>query len=184
MTDWTTHQYIDELWTAIGIAQRKSAHPLRTPTVITTQHGNPRARTMVLREVFDNRYLVFFTDIRSDKCQQLQQHPNIQIHSYCSIDQTQLQFSGTACVLQTHPKFTEWLNRGMHCPTDYSTIESPGSPLNEYRPLQLNTTLAQQHFAVLLCDISSIEILTLGIPHRRCRWSYRDDSWRKDWLVP
>ena len=184
MRNWTEYQNFSDLWGAIQHERKRRGSPLRTPTVATHSHPFPKQRTMVLRG-FDLFQLVFFTDQRSDKCQEVRVNPNVSVHCYSIKHRVQIQFHGLAKLNESHPLFKHWKHTALQNPMDYSTIEAPGTLTDHCDTPQYDTTLASQHFIPMLVDIQEVHLLLLGTPHQRCRWvRMTNNTWLKEWLVP
>ncbi len=186
MTNWTDFQNFDELWQGLLTERQKRKGMLKTPTVTTSHQHKPQARTMVLREFLSTPYptLVFFTDIRSPKVAQIKSNPQITIHSYSPRTRTQLQFYTTGHITRKHPRFQQWRSQGLQRKEDYATVASPSQPTDQLADVTYNLDLAGDNFAVMLCQIQSVEILALGQPHQRCLWNYQNQAWTKQWLIP
>ena len=187
MTDFTQQQNFDELLTALKLERNRRRSALRTPTVVTVDPNKtfPQARTMVLRSI-DIDKLVFFTDIRSNKCSAVKHNSSVTVHCYLPKSRTQLQFNTTGRLIQSgdaHPRFLHWQQLGLNRAEDYATDLAPGTVQSEP---DYTTTLASapNHFTVLLCQIEQVELLVLGNPHRRCQWSKSENNWIKEWMTP
>ena len=58
---------------------------------------------------------------------------------------------------------------------------SPGTVLES--PLAYNNTSDQKRFAVLVCNIKSIQLLLLGVKHIRAYYK-KTNNWQGEWLSP
>ena len=184
MRNWTKIQDFSTLWSEIQRERKRRGSPLRTPTVATYGHEFPKQRTMVLRG-FDAFRLVFFTDKRSTKCDEIQSNPRVSIHCYSSKHRLQIQLHGSAGFAESHPLFEHWRGSALQNPMDYSTLDYPGTPTTNYDAPLYDTDLANQHFVPLLVEVQELHLLLLGKPHQRCRWNRTENNlWNKEWLVP
>lgn len=185
MTDWTQHQHFSKLWSALITAHHIRHHSIRTPTVCTIGPNHPKPRTMVLREFGSDKSptLILFTDIRSPKCQEIQANNAVTLHVYDAENQQQIQFFTQGTIHQTHPKMSEWIHCALRRPMDYATVLAPSTRIN-CADHSLDNTLASEHFAVIICAVQTIEILKIGTPHARCRWTNQNGRWTQTWLVP
>ena len=185
MTDWTQHQHFSELWSALLAAHHIRHHSIRTPTVCTFGLNHPKPRTMVLREFESDNdpTLILFTDIRSPKCREIQKNNAVTLHVYDAANQQQIQFFTQGTIHQTHPRMSEWMQRALRRPMDYATVQPPSTEM-ECEGHSLDQTLASDHFAVIVCEVQTIEILKIGSPHKRCRWTVQNGRWTQAWLVP
>ena len=185
MTDWTTFQLFESLWNAISTEHTVRNSPLRTPTVGTFGTEYPHVRTMVLREIHPNQ-CIFFTDRRSQKCQDISDSPQSSVHCYFPNTKLQLQFYGRMYLLQTHDHLERWKNTALRRPQDYSTVDSPGFQTEKPDRIHYDQTMAERNFAALAFQMTEIHLLTLGTPHRRCKWTLDTGTkhWSKHWVVP
>ena len=63
----------------------------------------------------------------------------------------------------------------------YGTIPSPGTVIES--SLDYNHTPDQKRFAVLVCDIQSIQLLLLGLKHIRAYYK-KTTNWQGQWISP
>ena len=184
MRNWTEYQEFTELWTSLKSERKRRGSPLRTPTVGTLGAQFPKQRTMVLRG-FEDFNLVFFTDKRSDKCKEVLDNPAVSVHCYLTKSRLQLQFYGHATLITEHQKLRQWTNLGLQNPSDYSTVDAPGTPITDMDTALLNPSLASENFTPMLIEVQELQLLQLGKPHARCQWNRQsNDTWVKQWLVP
>ena len=176
----------DFFWTWLQKAKSNSRHPFRYPTVITSLHGIPNARTMVLRDIVEYQ-LIFFTDVRSPKVTELQRNPNLCTHMYDSKKRTQIIAKGVARIVQDHPKMKIWKDAGRRRPSDYTSSQSPSQPLTDGDNIEFFANSFEEHFTVVSIDVNCVEILRLQNPtHQRWRWKRNidDGNWEKTKIVP
>jgi len=184
MRNWTEYQEFSELWTQLKYERKRRGSPLRTPTVATFGNHFPKQRTMVLRG-FEDFNLIFFTDKRSDKCKEILINQAVSVHCYLTKSRLQIQFYGYATLITEHPKMKQWENLGLQNPTDYSTVNEPGTILNHDDEVFLDSTLAQDNFRAMRIEVQELHLLQLGNPHIRCQWVRQPNNiWLKQWLVP
>ena len=174
----------DTLWEWITSAPSKQRHPMRAPTVITTTKNIPNARTMILRDVLPNK-LIFFTDKRSPKVQDIQNNPHTTIHSYDSKKKLQIRIRTQASILTDHQQWNRWRSMGLNRFQDYGTALPPGTPIQdrEVPPATLET--ARENFCIIQALVTDIELLQLSRDgHQRVEWKNQNGVWTLIQLVP
>ena len=183
MTEENLYDSIQALWSWLAEAPTSRAHSFRTPTLITCAQNIPTARTMVLRDVFDEK-LIFFTDRRSYKQVQIKSNNNAIIHSYDASRRRQIRLQSTIEIVSHHNKMKQWREQGLARFLDYGSFLAPGAEMTADNPIpQLN--IARQNFSVLCAHILSIEILQLTADkHKRILWKKVAGEWQKRALVP
>lgn len=171
------------IWSWISSAPTQQRHPMRTPTVITTAHHIPNARTMILRDVCTNG-LVFFTDKRSAKIKDIIVNPHTTIHCYDAKKKIQLRIRAQTSCLTEHPQLHRWRSVGLNRFQDYGSSMPPGIAFEEQLSSPTLET-ARENFCVLMASVTDIELLKLSRQgHQRVEWSLRDDRWTVQKLVP
>ena len=158
----------------------------RLLTVITSHKNIPNARTMVLREVIDKK-LIFFTDRRSPKIQEIQSNPQTCIHTYDRSSKTQFLLKGILSPLYKHPKMEVWKEIAMRRYHDYGALLTPSSHIDIGEVIDFSEQEASKHFCVLVFSPQVIEILQLSQPtHIRFQWvlEHATGLWKQHQLVP
>jgi len=157
-----------------GVHQRK--HPFRF-TVLATYNGPqaPAQRSIVLRKVQSPNTLLFYTDARSQKVQQLQQQAQASVLFWHPARKVQITATGTITLHQQNALSQEHLPRVQQQPADYLGHLPPGSQL--HAPEQAQQLEAQQHlaqnFTVLAMQLQAYEVLQLAHPrHIRARFTW------------
>ena len=168
--------------------------PLRNLIVATVADGTPRQRTLVLRRFErDPLRCLFYTDVRSDKLDDLQKNNRVSILGWHSKQRLQIRLSGTA----------HWENQTARCRDhwdalpvwgrkSYATELPPGTriaaaddgltELWREKPLPEHTEYAYPNFALLEVQIETMELLELArAGHRRAVWSADGTG---SWVVP
>ena len=177
-------QSFDILWEWISNAPSQQRHPMRAPTVITTMRDIPNARTMILRDVLPD-VLIFFTDRRSPKIQDIQSNPHTTIHTYDAKKKLQIRIRAQTSMISDHPQRNRWRSMGLHRFQDYGTALPPGTPLHDgsIPPATLET--ARENFCILQALVTDIELLKLSRDgHQRVEWKRHDGLWHLSKLVP
>ncbi|MEN9627233.1 MAG: hypothetical protein RJA10_459 [Pseudomonadota bacterium] len=169
-----------EVWAQLAQAPKRRSHGWRIGVLATADGDGADARSVVLREVdAGNRCLVFFTDSRSPKVRQLQQHPRatlvlwsadlgwqLRLKVQLSIETSGLAVSSRWARLKMSP-----------AAQDYLSPLPPGSAIGT--PVPVRDT--REHFGVLMAQVLSVDWLELHADgHRRASF----DAEGRRWLVP
>jgi pyridoxamine 5'-phosphate oxidase len=160
----------EQLWDELVAASERRSHPWRTMTLATCDpQGLPDARTVVLREVdAAQEELVFFTDARSPKVQQLRQRPDAMLVLWSAELGWQLRLR-VDCEVHTSglAVSSRWARlKSTPAAQDYLAPLPPGSLMNApHTGLE-----AREHFAVVHAHVREMDWLELAESgHRRAR---------------
>jgi hypothetical protein len=197
-------QVLPSIWQALSDACRHFNHPLRTPVVGTGMASSPhspaacRLRTVILREVLkQKRSLIFHTDIRSPKCQDIQANPLVQWLWYDPAEKIQIKAMALARIHHLDQIARRaWRQTPLPSRVNYSTPGTPGTPIT--RPAKAWTENASPqnmtvpgsekgwpHFAVVATKVIELEFLKLSSEgHRRLHFSWAQNRLTSTWLVP
>lgn len=194
----TLDEILTNIWHLLfrGAVQKKD--PLHTATIGTIKKGIPQLRTVVLRKTdTTHRQLYFYTDIRSEKVQQLKENPTLSWLFYHPKKNVQIRALGKAKIFhQDELTKRHWQTLPWYGRKTYGTIQSPSSTLQEssddlpdlWRKTEVDiaeTAYAYQNFVVIVCEITELEWLHLDRSgHQRAHFSYLDDDWKGSWIVP
>lgn len=174
----------DTLWTWIASAPSQQRHPMRAPTVITTAQNIPNARTMILRDVLPDA-LIFFTDRRSSKIQDILKNSHTTIHCYDAKKKVQLRIRAQTSLIDKHPQWHRWRSMGLNRFQDYGTALPPGTRLEETSIPPATLDVARENFCILYARVTDIELLKLSRDgHQRVEWKHQDNQWNVVRLVP
>ncbi|WP_342078323.1 pyridoxamine 5'-phosphate oxidase family protein [Yoonia sp. SS1-5] len=185
MSDWfeTLEALHAEIWDSVVQGIGNSDHPTRTPTFATVSpKGWPEARTVVLRAV-DTEYgtLAFYTDLFSDKIRSLQATPRAALHIWDAEKALQIRMSMHVKIASGDAVKSIWANLPEHSKLSYGVDPAPGQPIKQ--ALNYSKTPDPAAFAVLNCEVLTIDAVHLGDDHRRAIYS-RSDDWMGHWLSP
>lgn len=162
----------------------KKEHPYRFFT-IGTQNGNTvRLRTVVLRKVFPNFKLLFYTDKRSQKVADIKKQKKISILFYHPKKKLQLRMDGEANIISDTVKIEElWKNISAASRKDYTTLKAPGEHIKAPEHLEFDASV--NHFCPIEIEPQQIEFLRLGKPHHtRISYHLVENEWKGQFLVP
>ncbi len=177
-----------EIWTQLRHAVADRDSPMRTPVLASIDlDGSPRVRTVVLREVDRAVYgVVFHTDVRSPKINQLGRDPRVELCFYDPTSRVQIRLRGRASINdassavnqaigQSLPELNRNAYRGAAAP---SSVDRRG----DVGPL---ATDGRAHFAAVSVVVSHVDWLWLAPGgHQRLSFARADGPWRCDVLVP
>ena len=175
--------FLDFGWAQIyrGKADKKS--PARHPTFLTSSaDGTPKARTLVMRRSNrENNQIEFHTDTASSKMLDLKRNPRAGIHIWLPKVQLQIQMDVVIEIKVGDTTIPNWKNVPTNSRVAYGTIPNPGSVIEG--PFDYDLAPDQKRFAVLLCNIQSIQLLLLGVKHIRAHYK-KSTNWQGEWLAP
>lgn len=174
----------------ITAAVDSAAAPFHTPAVATIGlDGSPTVRTVVLRRFDrDDRTLIFHTDIRSPKVEELRRDDRIMWHFYDAAARLQLRITGRATIHSNDAiadrQWNESRPQSRNCyfqaagpTTVVKRFDQIGEPVKDGRP----------HFAAVATKFTTIDRLLLHhAGHRRIRFEFDEakQAWQSDWLAP
>ena len=175
--------FLDFGWAQISRGKADKKSPARHPTFVTSSaDGFPNARTLVMRRCDrKNNQIEFHTDTASSKMLALKKNPRAGIHIWLPKLQLQIQMDVVVEVNVGDITIPNWKNVPTNSRVAYGTIPSPGTVIES--PLDYNHTPDQKRFAVLVCDIQSIQLLLLGFKHIRAYYK-KTSNWQGEWLSP
>ena len=175
--------FLDYAWAQISRGKVDKNSPARHPTFVTSSaDGFPNARTLVMRRSDrENNKIEFHTDTASSKMLALSQNPRAGIHIWLPKVQLQIQMDVVVEIKVGDITIPYWRDVPTNSRTAYGTIPSPGKVLES--PLAYEHAPNQKRFAVLVCDIQSIQLLLLGVKHIRAHYK-KTTNWQGVWLSP
>ena len=162
----------------------KKGHPFKYFTLSTLWNGRPRQRTVVLRKVQPDLQLLFYTDKRSSKVEQIKQNPNISALFYHPKKMVQLQVEGHAIVKENPEMLRKiWKSIPSTAKKDYTTVLSPGAKTES--PSTLEYLTKNNYFCMVEIQPTRLEYLKLGQPHHlRILYSKENGNWSGVFLTP
>ena len=111
----------------------------------------------------------------------IKENPGAGIHIWLPKFQLQIQMDVVVEINVGDITIPNWKNVPTNSRTAYGTIPNPGTVIGS--PLDYNHTPDQKRFAVLICDIQSIQLLLLGVKHIRAYYK-KTTNWQGEWLSP
>ncbi len=188
-----------DAWLRLLNGSFKYKDVLHNPVVANVNQHGVNIRTVVLRKVnITKKQLVFHTDVRSGKWNDLQQQNNISWLFYDAPGKIQIRLSGTATLHQDDAVAEEaWTTSTMSSRKIYlvetgpSTIAaSPVSGLpaafEANDPTPEESLAGRKNFGVVITTVTWMEWLWLNSKgHRRAGFTYaKDGNFKADWLIP
>ncbi len=172
------------IWQDLSRAVADRHHPWRTPSLLTTDLGQPDGRVVVLRGVdVQARTLVFYTDARTPKVRQIKAQPggmllfwnprrSWQLRARCSLG---MQTSGP----QVDAAWDKVKNS--RAAGDYLSALVPGQTLAGEPPAATAQAPATpHHLAIISAQLDSLDWLELApAGHRRAGFSSAGAVWRQ-----
>jgi pyridoxine/pyridoxamine 5'-phosphate oxidase len=180
-----THTYLEEVKAELLKGATEKDHPFRYFTLATVGLDQvARLRTIVLRKLSDDMKMTFFTDSRSKKMIHLQENKKVGLLFYDQKALTQIRIEGMAKVIHDEEKKKKyWAEIEKNARKDYTTTAAPGTSLSS--PEQLDYLDDGNHFCIIEITPFKIEYLRLKRPnHIRVRYSWEDDRWEGEFIVP
>jgi 3-hydroxyisobutyrate dehydrogenase len=164
----------------------------------TISEDGPKNRTVVLRRVIkEKNVLIFHTDKRSSKVNEINSNPNISWLFYSHSKKVQLRLEGEA-VVYSYGKLWEdqWNSTALmsrkcylvdHAPS--SIIKHPEVYLTNYSQFKNisieDSQIGKENFAVVKTKINSIDWLYLkSSGHVRAKFNLENEIMQGKWLVP
>lgn len=172
------------LWSELAQATHERGHPWRV-VVLATVENSPQglraaARSVVLRDVQpEHRQLLFYTDTRTPKVQQLRQQPQGTLLAWSATLSWQLRLEVGLVVADSGLDVSSRWARVKLSPSaqDYLAALPPGTPVDRYEPERGS----REHFAVVTAQVTAVDWLELHPDgHRRARF----DAQGARWLAP
>lgn len=181
-------------WNMLVRATVKRNDPLRAPALATTSPEGPQLRTVILREVSPpDRSLLFFTDRRSSKMEDLARNGQAACLFYHPQKKVQIRMRGSIrAEVETEATRERWQRINEQGRASYASLQPPGTPVavdTDGRPSDWPAAALQEeayrNFCLLWLEVQEFEVLHLHAEgHQRARFSWRDRSWEKTWLIP
>jgi pyridoxamine 5'-phosphate oxidase len=157
----------------------------------------PNAYTVVLRDVESAEHqLIFFTDHRSEKVQQIKDNANVTAVYYDDATHIQLILKGEATInYQNDIAQEHWQQSGFKGRRSYLAQQTPSSVLTEKgdgleylgsKKFDDDDPAGFENFAVVILKVDFLEYLQLHREgNRRARFTVKPHSgWMGEWIVP
>ena len=180
---------LDDLWQRLANATVDAHNPFRTASLCSLRNdGSPDARSVVLRHADRaTREIVFHTDRRSEKCEQLARDARSACLFYDPAEKLQLRVR-TNATLHSDDAIadTQWQNLPDRNRLVYATSFAPGTVLDTFgTPTLTAASAGRSNFSVIRCVVMSIDWLYLHPDgHRRMRFDGLNETMSGKWIAP
>jgi pyridoxamine 5'-phosphate oxidase len=188
-----------DIWNFLDAAAGGNEAGWRLPVLATSAESGLRQRTIVLRKVQPDRgALLFHTDRRSPKVQQIEANPDVSLLFYDHDLAAQLQVQGTATIHQSDDVASTLWNEGnpatlkMYCAPLVPGTVCPTAELNTPPalrgriPERAEILSGRSTFCVIQVVVKTVEWLRLSRDgNLRVRFLYESGLLQKaEWLAP
>jgi pyridoxamine 5'-phosphate oxidase len=188
-----------DCWIRLLNGSLKAKDPLHSPTVANVSAYGINLRTVVLRKVnTTEKTLIFHTDIRSGKWNELHQNENISWLFYDAAVRIQIRLAGVATLhkadniaddaWQKSNTSSRKVYMGDIAPSLKSNIPTSGLPtaFETENPTLEESEVARKNFGVVITKVNWMEWLWLNIKgHRRASFTYNVyNTFEGNWLIP
>ena len=165
-----------------GTAER--GHPFRYFTLSTVSDNKPRQRTVVLRKLLSDYTLLFYTDTRSQKVQEIANNPHVSALFYHPKKLMQVKLEGRAEIITDCEILNSyWRAIPESSRKDYITSFAPSSHISS--PDQISYDENRSHCTAIKIIPDTIEYLQLKRPnHMRVVFTEQGEEWSGQFLVP
>ena len=176
---------LEEAWKELKDATTIKGHPFRFCSLATAGNiENIMQRTVILREITESKTLIFYTDKRSGKVNQIKINPFGSVLFYDPKKSLQLIIKGEIQLITMGEIWGDHkLSIEGKSVKDYNSKLIPGKALKN--PFIL-TRSKELNFGLLELKPLSIEYLKLknNTNHLRATFNLNKDNWEKTFLVP
>lgn len=164
-------------WLELERAAEERGHGWRVMTLATVSDQEAQARSVIVREVDSAaRQLTFYTDDRSPKLQQIQQHPHGTLLAWCPRLSWQLRLRVHLSRETDLAKVQARWSRLHATPAaqDYLSPLAPGEPLGR----AAHERGSREHFAIVNAQVTAADWLELHAQgHRRALFGPGGPQW-------
>jgi len=182
---------LDQAWQDVqhelhrGALDRK--HPFRFVTISTYGHKGVQARWVVLRKLSPELHFFLYSDMRTQKIEDLQAHPQAQLLFYHPRKQIQVRCNVDLLLHhQNEVSKNHWKDVREMGARSYTPVLQPGSPIHTPQEAhRWSASMNDRNFAVIECIPNEIDALQLNkSEHLRARFRKKDHDWEKTWVAP
>ncbi len=191
-------QILSSAWQELERGATEAKHQFHTCALANLGGRGCRVRTVVLRGVNPTqRILHCHTDIRSDKIEELKQHPNVSWLFYAPELKLQIRAEGLATVhYQDEVAREGWHNSKLSSRRAYLTHTAPGTKTPNYEsglpenmwsrsPTEEESLAGEVNFGVICCQIEFLDWLYLDSRgHRRAQFEWHNGGFVGTWVIP
>jgi pyridoxamine 5'-phosphate oxidase len=191
-------EILQDCWHRLINGAISAKHPFHCPSIATANGDLPEIRTVVLRKVLpEERSLIFHTDYRSPKINQIKTNNTIAWLFYDARARIQLRLK-TRATIHYHDEIalSRWNDSKLESRKCYLVVTAPstmaespsdGLPedLDRVSLTEESVTPGYDNFAVVRNKVMEIDWLYLNHDgHRRARFLLGDKGVDQHWLIP
>lgn len=173
-----------KIWRTLEHAVADGSAPARTMALATVgECGGAEARMVVLRGADPNTAQLFFhTDVMSAKVSEISDAPQATLLSWDPVQKLQIRLKCKITVKSGPEVEAHWRRIPAPSRNAYGVLPHPGSPL--MLPEALNINPRSERFAVMACQVNTIDALIIAETcHSRARFQ-RAEDWTGHWIAP
>jgi pyridoxamine 5'-phosphate oxidase len=189
----TLSEIFTECWSRLLYGSIMADNAFHTGVVGTQLNGQVSLRTVVLRSIEpDNKQVIFYTDVRSDKIEEIGTNPNLSWLFYDNKEGVQLRLAGDG-IIHNQDDVAAYHWGKVHDAAKRSYLAKPGPSTGisepadglEYLNADSDLEAGYSNFAVIITEVNFIEWLNLkDSGHRRAEFKLIYNSWKGQWLIP
>ncbi len=195
---YNLEEILADCWHRLVNGEKSAKHPFHCPTLGTLHNNEVELRTVVLRKAIpSDRTLIFYTDNRSPKINQIKENNKISWLFYDEKSRIQIRIKAKATIHHLDDiALSAWKNSRLESRKCYLVIPAPstfidlpddGLPKNLDVENLTEEIIANgyQNFAVVKTEITIIDWLILNhTGHRRAQFIYEGNEIKKEWMLP
>lgn len=192
--DWI----LEDSWERLSEGAQSPKHPFHFPVISTLNKDFPESRVVVLRAVNLNEHtLVFYSDVRSPKIQQIKENPHISWLFYDATSRLQIRIKAKASLhFKDEISLTAWENLRLESRRAYLSQPAPSNIVvkpTDGLPKDLkienlskeNVKDGYQNFIVVQTKVLEMDWLCLSHEgHRRARFTKEVEGYKMEWMLP
>lgn len=178
--------YFQDLKHDLRGAMSKRKHAFKNAVLSTVDKNlQPRARTIVVREISEELHITIFTDSRTTKVAHISENPRTCLLFYNNKSLRQIRIDGKLVPITDPAEVKRLFHKvSINALKDYTTSLPPGWPIKNPDHVEY-VERSESHFLPLQLVPVSIELLQLKRPnHLRALYTMKNGEWKGQWLVP
>lgn len=197
-TEFQLDRILEDSWERLSEGAQSPQHPFHFPVISTFNKDFPESRVVVLREVLQKENaLVFYSDVRSPKIQQIKENPHISWLFYDAISRIQLRIRANASLhFKDEISLAAWENSRLESRRAYLSQPAPSTVVvkpTDGLPKDLkignlskeNVKDGYQNFIVVKTKVLEMDWLWLSHNgHLRASFKREAEEYKMEWMLP
>ena len=189
---------VDQIWSYLSEGAAGSRSSFHLASLGTVKDNFPKVRTVVLRKVIrEENSLIFHTDRRSSKYDEIQSNGNVSLLFYSKEDKIQIRIEGTATIHENDQLVeTQWQNSSISSRKCYLAAPGPGTEtlmpgsgipavFENRLPDEEESEAGRENFCAVKIKVRKIDWLYLrSSGHLRAMFNLIGDKDKASWLIP